>query len=105
MEALFRKRLVGVEMLEEYSGKVEEVIRLYNKWDKTTSSKMGNMKGYSYPSMSQAEGTADENVVWITAGGKKYHNNPNCSKMRSPVRIDLLEAIEKGYEPCGKCYK
>ena len=85
--------------------KVEEVIRLYNKWDKTTSSKMGNMKGYSYPSMSQAEGTADENVVWITAGGKKYHNNPNCSKMRSPVRIDLLEAIEKGYEPCGKCYK
>ena len=85
--------------------KVEEVIRLYNKWDKTTSSKMGNMRGYSYPSMNQAEGTADENVVWITAGGKKYHNNPNCSKMRSPVRIDLLEAIEKGYEPCGKCYK
>jgi len=28
MEALFRKRLVGVEMLEEYSGKVEEVIRV-----------------------------------------------------------------------------
>lgn len=28
MEALFRKRLVGVGMLEEYSGKVEEVIRV-----------------------------------------------------------------------------
>lgn len=85
--------------------KVEEVIKLYNKWDKTTSSKIGNMRGYLYPNMSQTEGTADENEVWITAGGKKYHNNPNCSKMRSPIRMDLLEAIEKGYEPCGKCYK
>ena len=35
--------------------------------------------------------------------GKKYHNNPECSKMRSPREIDLLEAIQMGYEPCGKC--
>ena len=41
----------------------------------------------------------------ITAGGKKYHSTPNCSKMRSPVSIDLMEAIEKGYQPCGKCFK
>ena len=85
--------------------KVEEVIKLYNRWDKTTSSNIGNMRGYSYPSVNQADKTSDENVVWVTAGGKKYHNNPNCSKMRSPIRMDLMEAIEKGYEPCGKCYK
>ena len=85
--------------------KAEEVIRLYNKWDKRTTSQIGNMRGYSYPSASQAKDTSEENVVWVTAGGKKYHSNPNCSKMRSPIQIDLLEAIEKGYEPCGKCFK
>lgn len=85
--------------------KAEEVINLYNNWDQKTTSKIGNMRGYSYPSAMQPKETREENNVWITAGGKKYHNNPNCSKMRSPIQIDLLEAIEKGYEPCGKCYK
>ena len=85
--------------------KVEEVIKLFDKWDRRTVAKIGNMKGYSYPAVAQPKETADESIVWVTAGGKKYHNNPNCSKMRSPVSMDLLEAIEKGYEPCGKCYK
>lgn len=85
--------------------KVEEVIKLYNHWDQRTVSNIGNMRGYSYPSAQQSKESAEESIVWVTAGGKKYHNNPNCSKMRSPVKMDLLEAIEKGYEPCGKCYK
>ncbi len=85
--------------------KAEEVIRLYNKWDRRTTSGIGNMRGYSYPSITQTTGAAEGTAVWVTAGGKKYHNNPTCSKMRSPVEMDLLEAIEKGYEPCGKCYK
>ena len=85
--------------------RAEEVIRLYNKWDKKTVSGIGSMKGYSYPAVTQAKENGDGNAVWVTAGGSKYHNNPNCSKMRSPIRTDLLSAIEKGYEPCGKCYK
>ena len=85
--------------------KVEEAIRLFNQWDHKTVSKIGNMKGNAYPSMNPAKDTAEENVVWVSGSGKKYHNNPNCSKMRSPVRMDLMDAIEKGYEPCGKCYK
>ena len=85
--------------------KVEEVIKLYNRWDKQTIVRMGDMRGYSYPAVTQTQDTAEGSVVWVTAGGKKYHNNPNCSKMRNPIQIDLLEAIEKGYEPCGKCYK
>lgn len=85
--------------------KVEEVIKLYDSWDKKTTAKMGNMRGYTYPTMTQTKSEAEDNIVWITTSGKKYHNNPNCSKMRSPIQIDLLEAIEKGYEPCGKCYK
>ena len=59
----------------------------------------------SFYSVSQVKENADESVVWVTASGSKYHNNPNCSKMRSPIQMDLLEAIQKGYEPCGKCYK
>ena len=85
--------------------KAEEVIKLYNKWDRRTTSRIGNMRGYSYPSITQTTETAEGTTVWVTASGKKYHNNPTCSKMRSPVEMDLLEAIEKGYEPCGKCYK
>lgn len=85
--------------------KAEEVIKLYNKWDKKTLSKLGDMRGHSYPSVTQAKEKSVENMVWVAAGGSKYHNNPNCSKMRSPIKMDFLQAIEKGYEPCGKCYK
>ena len=63
------------------------------------------MRGYSYPNVTQTKEESEESVVWVTSGGSKYHNNPNCSKMRSPIKMDLLQAIEKGYEPCGKCYK
>ena len=85
--------------------KIEEVIDLYNKWDKKTTTQIGYMRGNSYPAINSTQQSSEGKTVWITQSGKKYHNNPNCSKMRSPVEIDLLEAIEKGYEPCGKCYK
>ena len=85
--------------------KVQEVIRLYEKWDKKTLSKIGSMRGNSYPSVTGAKDSGGNTTVWVTASGSKYHNNPNCSKMRNPLQMDLLEAIERGYEPCGKCYK
>ena len=85
--------------------KIEEVIDLYKKWDKRTTSAIGNMKGSNYPNIVQAKEITEENSVWISTSGTKYHNNPNCSKMRSPIKMDLLEAIQNGYQPCGKCYK
>ena len=85
--------------------RIEEVIDLYNRWDRKTTTQIGYMRGNSYPSATSAQPSSDGRTVWITQGGKKYHSNPYCSKMRSPVEMDLLEAIEKGYEPCGKCYK
>ena len=85
--------------------KIEEVIDLYNKWDKKTTSRIGFMSGNSYPAITSSQQSSEGRTVWVTKSGKKYHNNPNCSKMSSPIEIDLLEAIEKGYEPCGKCYK
>ena len=86
--------------------KAEEVIRLYNQWDKKNVRRMGYVSGNAYPAASATRPPASEgSTVWVTASGKKYHNNPNCSKMRSPIQMDLMEAIGQGYEPCGKCYK
>lgn len=85
--------------------KIQEVVKLYNQWDQKTISKIGSMKGHSYPTTFQSQEITNERIVWITATGSKYHSNPNCSKMKSPISIDLLDAIEKGYTPCGKCYK
>lgn len=43
--------------------------------------------------------------VWIpSGGGGKYHSNPSCSKMISPQKVTMSEAIKKGFDPCGKCY-
>lgn len=48
---------------------------------------------------------SDQNgQVWVTASGKKYHSNPNCSNMKSPSKITLANAKAKGYTPCKKCY-
>ena len=87
--------------------RADDVIELYGKWDGLTTTTMSRTMGIIAPSNIQIG--SDEKVgsatVYITGTGKKYHNNPNCSKMRNPIAIDLLDAIEKGYEPCGKCYK
>ena len=48
---------------------------------------------------------AEVTTVYVSNTGKKYHLNPSCSRMKSPKKISLLEAIEKGYEPCGICYR
>ena len=86
--------------------RIGDVVDLYNRWNKTSVSAMGNMSGNAYPQI--APTTADSGAgvtVWVTKSGKKYHSSPTCSKMTSPVEMDLLEAIERGYTPCGKCYK
>ena len=85
--------------------RIGEVIDLFNKWDKKTTTRIGYVKGNSYPSVSSTQQATEGGTVWVTKTGKKYHSNPYCSKMTSPIEIDLLEAIEKGYQPCGKCYK
>lgn len=85
--------------------RAEDVIRLFNQWDKRTVSRLGTTGVYASPKVSSSRPAAEGTRVWVTISGKKYHNNPTCSKMTNPVEMDLLEAIERGYEPCGKCYK
>ena len=43
-------------------------------------------------------------TVWVVAKGKKYHKRSGCSNMRNPYQISLSDAINRGYEPCKKCY-
>ncbi len=85
--------------------KADEVFKLYQRWNRKAADSIGDIKGDLRPELNKTKEETKENVVWISGGGKKYHSNPNCSKMRSPIQMDLLEAIKKGYEPCGKCYK
>lgn len=46
----------------------------------------------------------NEEMVWISKSGSKYHNNPNCSNMKNPTQLTIEDAKQRGYEPCKKCY-
>ena len=91
--------------------KAKDIVALYDRWDGRTTVRMGSVTGGGssvnavLPSASSPKTGVNGTTVYVTASGKRYHNNPNCSKMRNPIEMDLLDAIEKGYEPCGKCYK
>ena len=50
------------------------------------------------------EPASQSNVVWLSRTGEKYHNNPNCGNMKTPIESTLDEAIASGREPCKKCY-
>ena len=43
----------------------------------------------------------NSNVVYWTKTGKKYHSNPNCSGMKSPIEGTIAESQRT---PCSKCY-
>ena len=45
-----------------------------------------------------------ENMVWISSSGKKYHSKASCSGMKNPWQVTVDEAISQGKEPCKKCY-
>ena len=47
----------------------------------------------------------NDETVWVSANGKKYHSKPDCSNMKSPLEKDITSAINDGYEPCKRCYK
>ena len=86
--------------------RVSALVDLYSRWDGHTVRKLSQITGQNAAPFAAAAPEQDSSGnVWVTKNGKKYHNNPTCSKMKAPVEISLLEAIENGYEPCGKCYK
>ena len=42
-------------------------------------------------------------VVYITQSGSKYHRSPVCSSMKEAEEVSFTQALEAGYEPCGRC--
>ena len=48
----------------------------------------------------------DERTVYVAASGngKKYHSNPNCSRMKGTTLLTVSQAEAQGYTPCSKCY-
>lgn len=47
-----------------------------------------------------------EEQVWISATGSKYHNKPDCGNMNpdNARQMSRSEAENSGYEACKKCY-
>lgn len=44
-----------------------------------------------------------ESVVYVTKTGKKYHKAGCSSLSKSKIEISREDAIDGGYEACGKC--
>ena len=45
----------------------------------------------------------NDDVVWITDSGKRFHTTPDCSGMRSPYPVTCYAALESGRTPCRDC--
>lgn len=48
----------------------------------------------------------DEEMVWLPASGKKYHNKPDCGRMNPDKarEISQEEAQAQGFVPCEICF-
>ena len=80
----------------------------YNKTENTikTESNISSIQNENIISNNNSsESTTIENtnsnVVYWTKTGKKYHSNPNCSGMKSPIEGTITESQRT---PCSKCY-
>ena len=62
----------------------------------------------SKPSVEQNNSNDDQasntEMVWIPKTGSKYHRKSSCSNMKNPSHVSKQVAIQRGYEPCKKCY-
>ena len=56
------------------------------------------------PEASASQQPEQQEMVWVSGSGEKYHNDPNCSNMKNPHQISLDEAVAAGRTPCSKCY-
>ena len=51
-------------------------------------------------------GVSNEDQVWVSATGSKYHSRNNCGTMNpdTATQMSRAEAEAKGLTPCKKCY-
>ncbi|MDO4421754.1 MAG: Ig-like domain-containing protein [Eubacteriales bacterium] len=52
------------------------------------------------------EDYSNEEYVWLSATGSKYHNKPDCGNMNpnNAYQVTISYAEDNGYDPCKKCY-
>ena len=46
----------------------------------------------------------NEEIVWVSQTGSKFHSRAGCSNMKNPQQITRSQAEAQGKEPCKKCY-
>lgn len=44
-----------------------------------------------------------EQLVWVTATGSKYHSKPNCGNSKTSTQVSLSEAQSRGLDACKNC--
>ena len=70
----------------------------------TNSIPTSNSSSYTGSSTSTSNNKSAMVYVASSGNGKKYHSNPNCSRMKGTIHITLSEAQAEGYTACKKCY-
>lgn len=47
-----------------------------------------------------------EQMVWLSATGEKYHSIPNCGRMNPDKarQVTKSDAVARGYDACSKCW-
>lgn len=80
--------------------------KVYGKYS-ATKSKAG-IRTTTYHKKSTKKKTTSSyhssGAVYLSRTGSKYHSNPYCSNMKSPIKVSLSEAKSSGRTPCSKCY-
>ena len=85
--------------------RASDVVKLYEKWSRQPGTYSAGTAISSGGNVVSTSENVDATMVYVTGSGRKYHLNPSCSRMKKPIQISLLEAIQQGYEPCRICYR
>jgi competence protein ComEC len=51
----------------------------------------------------QPESEEDDEIVYITKGGKKYHREGYVYLTKSATPIKKSDAVKRGFTPCKRC--
>ena len=70
-----------------------EMTRLFTNYNSNTNNINNGM-----------EQIREEEYVYISRTGSKYHGRPQCGRMKSSTKVTLSKAESLGLTPCMKCY-
>ena len=53
---------------------------------------------------SQKQEAPQEEMVWISSSGSRYHSKASCSNMENPTEVTISTAKSRNLTPCKRCY-